>query len=62
MLVFTAREEVARHVELPPGYTIFWSGQYEYMQRAKARLLLIVHRRDQGGEHLGRGAVVPDPV
>ncbi len=37
-----AKEEVAAQVEIPPGYTIFWSGQYEYMQRAKARLLLIV--------------------
>ena len=37
-----ARREVAEQVELPPGYTIFWSGQYEYMERAKARLLLIV--------------------
>ena len=37
-----AREEVAARVELPPGYTIFWSGQYEYMQRARERLLLIV--------------------
>jgi len=37
-----ARREVAARVELPPGYSIFWSGQYEYMQRAKARLLLIV--------------------
>jgi len=37
-----AKAEVAEKVDLPPGYTIFWSGQYEYMQRAKARLLLIV--------------------
>ena len=37
-----AKEEVAENVDLPAGYTIFWSGQYEYMQRAKARLLLIV--------------------
>jgi Cu(I)/Ag(I) efflux system membrane protein CusA/SilA len=37
-----ARREVARKVSLPPGYTLFWSGQYEYMQRARARLLLIV--------------------
>ncbi len=37
-----ARKEVAENVELPPGYTIFWSGQYEYMERARARLLLIV--------------------
>jgi Cu(I)/Ag(I) efflux system membrane protein CusA/SilA len=37
-----ARREVAEKVELPQGYTIFWSGQYEYMQRARERLLLIV--------------------
>ncbi|HVS63430.1 MAG TPA: CusA/CzcA family heavy metal efflux RND transporter [Thermoanaerobaculia bacterium] len=37
-----ARREVAERVELPAGYTIFWSGQYEYMQRARARLLVIV--------------------
>ncbi|MGB5293727.1 MAG: CusA/CzcA family heavy metal efflux RND transporter, partial [Thermoanaerobaculia bacterium] len=37
-----ARQEVAEQVDLPPGYSIFWSGQYEYMQRAKARLLVIV--------------------
>jgi Cu(I)/Ag(I) efflux system membrane protein CusA/SilA len=27
---------------LPLGSTVFWSGQYEYMQRAKARLVFIV--------------------
>jgi Cu(I)/Ag(I) efflux system membrane protein CusA/SilA len=27
---------------LPAGYTIFWSGQYEYMERARHRLLVIV--------------------
>jgi copper/silver efflux system protein len=37
-----AQQEVAGNVELPAGYTIFWSGQYEYMQRARQRLLLIV--------------------
>ncbi len=37
-----AQREVAANVEIPPGYTIFWSGQYEYMQRAKARLAIIV--------------------
>lgn len=37
-----AKKAVAEQVDLPAGYTIFWSGQYEYMQRAKARLLLIV--------------------
>jgi Cu(I)/Ag(I) efflux system membrane protein CusA/SilA len=29
-------------IALPAGYNIFWSGQYEYMQRAKARLMLMV--------------------
>jgi Cu(I)/Ag(I) efflux system membrane protein CusA/SilA len=29
-------------INLPTGYNIFWSGQYEYMQRAKARLMLMV--------------------
>jgi copper/silver efflux system protein len=29
-------------IKVPSGYSIFWSGQYEYMQRAKARLLLVV--------------------
>lgn len=29
-------------VELPAGYSITWSGQYEYMQRAKEKLALVV--------------------
>jgi Cu(I)/Ag(I) efflux system membrane protein CusA/SilA len=29
-------------INLPAGYNIFWSGQYEYMQRAKARLMIVV--------------------
>ena len=37
-----ARRVVADSVQVPAGYTVFWSGQYEYMQRAKERLLLIV--------------------
>jgi Cu(I)/Ag(I) efflux system membrane protein CusA/SilA len=37
-----AKTLVAEKVKLPPGYSIFWSGQYEYMQHAKARLMLIV--------------------
>jgi Cu(I)/Ag(I) efflux system membrane protein CusA/SilA len=27
---------------MPPGYNLFWSGQYEYMMRAKQRLMLAV--------------------
>jgi Cu(I)/Ag(I) efflux system membrane protein CusA/SilA len=29
-------------ITLPPGYNISWSGQYEFMQRAKQRLLVVV--------------------
>jgi Cu(I)/Ag(I) efflux system membrane protein CusA/SilA len=29
-------------LKVPTGYSIFWSGQFEYMQRAKERLLLVV--------------------
>jgi copper/silver efflux system protein len=29
-------------IKLPPGYNIFWSGQFEYMLRAKERLLIVV--------------------
>ncbi len=37
-----ARDVVARELKLPPGYSIVWSGQYEYMERAKARLNYVV--------------------
>jgi len=40
--VAEARRTVEREVTLPPGYTIAWSGQYEYMQRARARLELVI--------------------
>ncbi len=33
---------VEEKVELPPGYTIAWSGQYEFMQRVKERLMIFV--------------------
>ncbi len=39
--VAQARAVLEREVELPPGYTLRWSGQYEYMERATSRLLLI---------------------
>ena len=32
----------AGRIKLPPGYNLFWSGQYEYMLRAKQRLLMVV--------------------
>jgi Cu(I)/Ag(I) efflux system membrane protein CusA/SilA len=40
--VSAARETVSAGLELPPAYSLAWSGQYEYMQRAKERLKLVV--------------------
>ncbi len=40
--VQNAQETVAKHITLPAGYNIIWSGQFEYMQKAKDRLLVIV--------------------
>jgi Cu(I)/Ag(I) efflux system membrane protein CusA/SilA len=37
-----ARAVIEHEVKLPSGYTLLWSGQFEYMQRAAARLRLIV--------------------
>jgi len=37
-----ARRLVAAKITLPPGYAIAWSGQYEAMQRARARLWIVV--------------------
>ena len=37
-----ARQAVAEQVEVTPGYTIAWSGQYEYMQRAERRLMYVI--------------------
>ena len=33
---------VARDVALPPGYSVAWSGQFEYLERAQARLSTVV--------------------
>ena len=40
--VARAQQAVADNVELPAGYNIAWSGQYEYMQRAEERLRIVV--------------------
>jgi len=37
-----AQERVASAVRLPPGYSISWSGQFEYAQRAAERLTWVV--------------------
>jgi Cu(I)/Ag(I) efflux system membrane protein CusA/SilA len=33
---------VAKEVSLPAGYSISWSGQFEYLERAKAKLKVVV--------------------
>ncbi|UTW59467.1 efflux RND transporter permease subunit [Kordiimonas sp. SCSIO 12603] len=37
-----AKEVVENNIELPAGYSIAWSGQYEYMERAKEKLSVVV--------------------
>ncbi|WP_318442460.1 efflux RND transporter permease subunit [Photobacterium leiognathi] len=39
--VAEAQQMVAEHLKLPAGYSLAWSGQYEYMERAKARLSIV---------------------
>ena len=40
--VADARRAVAEKVKFPPGYYAVWSGQFEYYERAKARLSVVV--------------------
>jgi len=37
-----AKARVAEELELPPGYSLGWSGQYEYLERAAERLKVVV--------------------
>lgn len=37
-----ARQTVEERLDLPSGYSLAWSGQYEYMERAKKRLQVVV--------------------
>jgi Cu(I)/Ag(I) efflux system membrane protein CusA/SilA len=40
--VADAQKAVAARVKLPPGYSVGWSGQFEYLQRAEARMKIVV--------------------
>ncbi|NUW71743.1 efflux RND transporter permease subunit [Vibrio mediterranei] len=40
--VTEAQNTVAERLSLPAGYSLTWSGQYEYMERAKERLSVVV--------------------
>jgi Cu(I)/Ag(I) efflux system membrane protein CusA/SilA len=37
-----ARKAVTENIDLPQGYHLIWSGQFEYMQRAEKRLMLVI--------------------
>jgi len=41
-LVAELRERIGREVDLPPGYTVVFGGQFENQQRAQARLMIVV--------------------
>jgi len=40
--VAEAKRVLNERLEIPPGYAISWSGQYEYMERAAARLKVVI--------------------
>jgi len=40
--VAQAKQVLGDNLQLPAGYSITWAGQYEYMQRAKAKLTYVI--------------------
>jgi Cu(I)/Ag(I) efflux system membrane protein CusA/SilA len=40
--VQNARKVIAEKLKLPSGYSLIWSGQFEYMERARERLQVII--------------------
>jgi Cu(I)/Ag(I) efflux system membrane protein CusA/SilA len=40
--VSDAKKAVHENLKLPPGYQLIWSGQFEYMERVKDRLIIVV--------------------
>ncbi|MGH6806009.1 MAG: efflux RND transporter permease subunit, partial [Ensifer adhaerens] len=40
--VTDAQKAVTETVKLPPGYSVGWSGQFEYLERAEARMKIVV--------------------
>ena len=41
-VVADAQRAVAENVQLPPGVSVAWSGQFEYLERAQKRLSVVV--------------------
>jgi Cu(I)/Ag(I) efflux system membrane protein CusA/SilA len=37
-----AKQRIGAELKLPPGYSLGWSGQYEYLERAVARLKVVL--------------------
>src|SRR5262249_53118377 len=37
-----AKSAIARSLMLPPGYTLLWTGQYEFQVRARERLKILI--------------------
>jgi Cu(I)/Ag(I) efflux system membrane protein CusA/SilA len=37
-----AKKVVEKKISLPEGYNLVWSGQYEYMERANKRLIIVI--------------------
>ena len=37
-----AQRTVAEKIKLPTGYSLIWSGEFEYMQRAQERLMVVI--------------------
>ena len=40
--VDSARQRIEERVSMPVGYSMVWSGQYEYMERAQQRLQIVI--------------------
>jgi Cu(I)/Ag(I) efflux system membrane protein CusA/SilA len=40
--VADAKKAIRANVQLPPGYLLIWSGQFEHMERVKERLFVVV--------------------
>jgi Cu(I)/Ag(I) efflux system membrane protein CusA/SilA len=40
--VADAKKAIHEKVKLPPGYQLIWSGQFEFMERVKERLIIVV--------------------
>jgi Cu(I)/Ag(I) efflux system membrane protein CusA/SilA len=40
--VSDAKKAIHENLKLPPGYQLVWSGQFEYMERVKERLMIVV--------------------